>query len=283
MRVFDCFPFFNELDVLEIRLHEMDAVADAFIILESGETYGGTPKPFYLEKAMRSGRFDKFADKIVHLTIDSLEPRCVDRTTGRLREAYQRDMLMPAIASVAKPDDVVILSDCDEIPRAAMVSAGIPSLSAGPVRLKQNSYYYTVNRMVDYGNDFASRARMGLWKDVEACGTMYAFRMYQKNVCRALENAGWHFGYFGPGIEHIKTKVESLSPFLSEYKLYGDRQLVQDILNGKDLHHRRCEMPETFHHCESNDPTLPAYFLANRERFRHFTEDFYREQYKDLL
>jgi hypothetical protein len=163
------------------------------------------------------------------------------------------------------------------------VRLGIPSLAGGPLRLKQRSYYYTVNRLVDYGNDFASRARMGTWAQVEDCGTMYAFRMYQKNVCRALENGGWHFGYFGTGINHIKNKVASLSPFLSEYKLFGDQQLVRDIVNGKDLHHRRCEMPETFTHCASDDPELPAYFLANRNKFKHFTEEYYIERYKGLL
>lgn len=283
MRVFDVFPFFNELDVLEIRLNEMDSVVDRFIILESGETYGGEPKPLFLLDALSEGRFSKLRHKITRLTVGSLEPKCVDRTTGRLREAFQRNMLMPAIAALAQPEDVIVFSDCDEIPRAETVRLAIPSLSGGPIRLKQRSFYYTVNRMADYGHDFASRARMGTWKQVEDCGTMYAFRMYHKDTCRSVENGGWHFGYFGSGIDHIKNKVASLSPFLSEYKLFGDQQLVRDIIGGKDLHHRRCEMPETFEHCASDDPTLPSYFLANRERFHHFTEEFYKERYKGLL
>lgn len=285
MKVFDCFPFFNELDVLEIRLHEMAPLVSAFIILESGETYGGAAKPYVLREAMQQGRFAEFADKIVRIQIPELQPKCVDRTTGRLREAYQRNMIMPAIAAVAQPDDVIVFSDCDEIPRRSVVESGISWLGGGIVRLKQNSFYYTVNRLADYGNDFASRARMGTWRQVEECGTMYSFRMAKVFGIQELDNAGWHFGYFnnGTGIDHIKEKVASLSPFLAEYRLFGDKQLVRDIIDGKDLHHRRCEMPETFAYRASDDPTLPQHFLDNRERFAHFTEEWYLKAYRGFV
>lgn len=273
--VVDCFPFYNELDVLEIRLNELSFVVDRWVILESEETYGGQKKPLYLKKAMSEGRFVKFAPRITLLSLNRLEPACADRASGRLREAYQRNMIAPTLAAMCGDDDEIIFSDCDEIPSALSVSIALRELDTGPVRFKQTSFYYTVNRVADYGHDFASRARIGLWKDVRACGSMYDFRMYRKNDCRGIENGGWHFGYFG-GVEHIKNKVATLSPFLSEYKLFGDEQLVRDIVDGKDLHHRRCELPETFEHRSSDDPRLPKYFLDNREKFEHFTEDFYK-------
>lgn len=285
MKVFDCFPFFNELDVLEIRLNELDSVVDVFVILESGETYGGSPKPMYLLDNWE--RFEKFAHKILHVNVPTLQPPCTDRTTGRLREAYQRDKIMPALQALGVQDsDVVIFSDCDEIPRAETVRLYIDSGRELLYRFKQRSFYYTVNRLVDYGHDFASRARIGHFGDMRAVGGPYAFRMAKKNTEEyVLENGGWHFGYFnnGTGIEHIKTKVASLNTFLTEYKLYGDQQLVRDIVEGKDLHHRRCELPETFTRCASDDPTLPKHYLDNREKFAHFTEEWYREQYAQQL
>jgi hypothetical protein len=96
-------------------------------------------------------------------------------------------MLMPAIAKLQCQDDVIVFSDCDEIPRAETVAARDTSAGRGSASLKQRSFYYTVNRLADYGNDFASRARMGTWAQVEDCGTMYAFRMYQKNLPGAGE------------------------------------------------------------------------------------------------
>jgi beta-1,4-mannosyl-glycoprotein beta-1,4-N-acetylglucosaminyltransferase len=265
--VFDCFPFFDELDVLEIRLHEMAPLVDKFVIIEAGETYGGDPKPFNLEPHL-SDRFKDFP--ILYVKLDKLEPKCIERVTGRLREAYQRNLLMPTLAKLARPDDVIIFSDCDEIPRMTAVRDALPRLQDGILRLKQRSFYYNVNTLVDYGNDFASRARVGLWRDVKECRSMYAFRMYLKDLCPAIENGGWHFSYFGD-IAKIKRKVAALSPFLSEYKLFGDDQLAKDINERKDLHHRRCELPKTFAVAESDDPTLPEYFLANRDKFKHFT------------
>lgn len=283
MRVFDVFPFYNELDVLEIRLNELADVVDSFIILEAGETYGGGKKPYHLYDAIaHSDRFSKFISKIRLYRLEKLEPACADRVSGRQREAYQRNMMMEPLRNLADPEDAVIFSDCDEIPSARAVREYLSDF-VGIRRFKQKSFYYTVNRMVDYGHDFASRARIGTFENVRQCGSLYDFRMYEKNICPAIEDGGWHFGYFGNGIEHIKNKVASMSPFLSEYKLFGDQQLVSDILNGKDLHHRRCEMPETFEHLRSDDPTLPKHFLDNRERFSHFTEDFYRQKYQDLL
>lgn len=280
-KIFDVFPFYNELDLLEIRLNEMDKLVDRFVIIESHETYGGQPKPLYLMDALAAGRFDKFKHKIEHIVIRNLQPECTDRTTGRLREAYQRNMMMPTLANLCAPDDVVVFSDCDEIPNANTVRVLLPRLVHGVARLKQRSFYYTVNRLADYGHDWASRARVALWKTVEACGSMYAFRMAQPAI--EVENGGWHFGYFGNGIDHIKNKVATLSPFLNEYKLFGDQQLVRDIVNGTDLHHRKCEMPTTFTPMAEDDPTLPEYFLDNRARFFHFTEQFYRERYRSLL
>jgi beta-1,4-mannosyl-glycoprotein beta-1,4-N-acetylglucosaminyltransferase len=283
VKVFDCFPFFNELDVLEIRLHELQNVVDTFVIVESSETYGGARKPLFLRQALNAGRFSDFAARIVPITIDRLYPPCTDRVTGREREADQRNRILPVLEALAAPDDAIIFSDCDEIPRATAVHEALPLLSSGPWRFQQRSFYYTVNRLVDYGHDLASRPRIGKFRDVKACGSMYRFRMFLKNTCPSITDGGWHFGYFGNGIESIKNKVAALSPFLAEYKLFGDQQLVRDIVNGKDLHHRRCELPETFSYCASDDPSLPAYFLANREKFAHFTEEFYREQYKGLL
>lgn len=274
MKVFDAFPFFNELDVLEIRLHELDPVVDRFIILESKETYGGQPKPLHLRENW--DRFSKFHKKIEILTLPRLEPACTDRVSGRLREAYQRNQIWPALDTLASSEDVVIFSDCDEIPRGLAVDAYLLSGDRSIRRLKQNSYYYSVNNLVDYGHDFASRARLGSWAEVQKnCATMYDFRMYQKNTCTAIECGGWHFGYFG-GPKQIYTKVAASSPFLSEYKLFGAQQLTADVLTGTDLHHRRCELPERFEKRASDDPTLPQYYLENRRRFHHFTDDWWR-------
>ena len=60
MRVFDAFPFFNELEMLEIRLNVLDDVVDRFVLVESTLTFSGRPKPLWY--ADHRARFARCTD-----------------------------------------------------------------------------------------------------------------------------------------------------------------------------------------------------------------------------
>ena len=64
-KVYDCFMFFNELDLLEIRLETLDPYVDYFVISECDSTFSGIDKPYVFEK--NKDKFAKFADKIIHV------------------------------------------------------------------------------------------------------------------------------------------------------------------------------------------------------------------------
>ena len=49
MRVFDCFTFYNEFEILELRLAELYDVVDHFVICEASTTPNNNTKPFYLK------------------------------------------------------------------------------------------------------------------------------------------------------------------------------------------------------------------------------------------
>ena len=66
--VYDCFQFFNELDILKIRLNVMNDVVDKFVISEATETFSGLKKPLYYEK--NKEMFKEFEDKIIHVVVD---------------------------------------------------------------------------------------------------------------------------------------------------------------------------------------------------------------------
>ena len=76
--VYDCIPFFNELDILELRLNILDKYVDKFIIEESTMTFSGEEKSLCF-KANRD-RFKKFLDRIVYVTVDN------SPTTGTTHE-----------------------------------------------------------------------------------------------------------------------------------------------------------------------------------------------------
>lgn len=265
--IIDAVPYLNESDILLLRMHELSPVVDKFLVCEAQETFGGDGKPLNLLADWE--KFAEFHNRIVPLFLNELHPipfGKITRQMGREREAYQRDAMLPKLRELAKPEDAVIFADCDEIPSADAVRRALPLLKDGPVRFKQRTYYYSTRWLTDYGHDWASRARVGTLAQIEAAGGPYKFR---HSPAREIEDGGWQFSYFG-GHERVKRKVAALAPFLKEYKLFGDHDLRECVAEGRDLHHRHCELPAQFIECAPLDPNLPAYLLANQERFRHF-------------
>ncbi|WP_051630509.1 glycosyltransferase family 17 protein [Afifella pfennigii] len=133
MRLFDCFIFNDELDVLEIRLRELGDVVDRFVLVEASETQSGRRKPFYFEE--NRSRFAPYLEKIVHVSIDF--PDCLPPARGKRareriweREHYQRDQIARGLAEAA-PSDLVLISDVDEIVRADALAAVRDSGRAG--------------------------------------------------------------------------------------------------------------------------------------------------------
>lgn len=303
-KVFDIIPFFNELDVLEIRLNELDPVVDHFIIMECRETYGGDLKPLHLTDNWL--RFSKFHHKIQHVVVDHLLPKMTHtlrkdaphvtvadiRNLGRKREAYARDIILKHLfghPTRPQPSDFVIVSDCDEIPSADAVlraKAVIDQSAYNAIRFKQYSFYYNVNTLVDYGRDVCSRARMGTFAQLDGMG-VYNFRMIgnKDENFPAVEDGGWHFSYFGGDIDRLKTKVNALNPFLKEYTLpKTDRDILRTILDRRDIHERPVafsELPSQF--SDGTGVKLPDYLVNHPLRFQHFYAEFLRAKYRSLL
>lgn len=281
MKVFDIVTFFNETDLLEIRMHELKDIVDHFLIFDCKEAFNGQRRePISFQEILpripsevKSSEENRF----YHVTFEYLLPAYSDdRKTRKLRETYQREQAYQIFKSLnLNENDVIIFSDIDEIPRASSVKQYIDENLQGIYRFKQNQYYYNVNTLTDYGHDWGSRARIGRYSDLVQSGGFENFRMSRKNTDQfVLENAGWHFSYFG-GVEKIQEKVAAISPGLSEYKFFGVEQLEKDIQEGRDLHHRRCELPEKFEIIPTLD-NLPKHFLDNQDKFKHLIRSDFR-------
>jgi beta-1,4-mannosyl-glycoprotein beta-1,4-N-acetylglucosaminyltransferase len=117
-RVYDCFTFFNELDLLELRLTELSGLVDRFVIVEAPVTFMGKPKPLYY--ADNRERFAAFRDRIVHVVVDDL-PAGINPWA---REVAQRDAIARGL-SEARPNDRIIVSDLDEIPKPVALRAAL--------------------------------------------------------------------------------------------------------------------------------------------------------------
>ena len=115
--IYDCFTFFNELDVLEIRLHVLAEVVDRFVLVEARQTFQRGTKPLYY--AENRDRFAAFTDRIEHVVVDEFP----DEAAGAFGcEAWQRNAIRLGIRD-AGVGDTILVSDVDEIPRPECVAA----------------------------------------------------------------------------------------------------------------------------------------------------------------
>ena len=66
--IYDCFTFFNELDILEIRLNELNQVVDKFVLVEANRTFTNQKKPLYFQE--NKTRYQQFLPKIINIIVD---------------------------------------------------------------------------------------------------------------------------------------------------------------------------------------------------------------------
>lgn len=221
--VYDCFMFSNELDILEIRLNELDKVVDKFVLVESPTTIMGKPKPLYYE--LNKERYAKFKDKIIHIVVNDM-PDGVDQWP---RERLQRDAIMRGLTN-CKDDDIIIIADVDEIPSAKAVKKYNKGM--GIVSFEQMFCYYYLNCVADHKWDWAKITTYDKLKGLMPGGVRYA-----QNTPK-IEDGGWHFSFVG-GVDKIIEKIESYSH--QEYnkpEIKDKDRIAKKIAAGEDIFNR---------------------------------------------
>ena len=267
--VIDAFLFTDELDLLDIRLNELDQVVDRFVIVESLETHGSTKRRnACLEQHW--DRFELFRKKIKYVVLDHLEPVYTDKTSGWQRENFHRDALMaPALEVAESPNDLIIVSDCDEIPRASIIRK---ILEAQPhdyaFLLIMDQFFYSVN----WCGGTWDRPSVAPIYQFQNVGGFQAARgkldMVTELPFTSAKCAGWHFSSFcsiSRLREKLATFAHSSDPNCRLLAEMTDDQIAAkisagtNIFNGKPLEKRL-----------NIDPRLPKHLLRYPERFAHF-------------
>ena len=109
-RIFNLMPFNDEIPLLKMHLAEMADWVDLFVIAESEVTFTGQPKPLHFER--HKAEFAAYADKIRHVVVPE-HPPAFHTPWGR--DFRQRDLAVAALSGLAAADDLVLLTDVDEI------------------------------------------------------------------------------------------------------------------------------------------------------------------------
>ena len=227
MKIFDCFMYFDEDVVLDLRLNVLDKYVDYFVIIESSFTHKGDKRELKFNKK----KFKKFEDKIIYLIFDQ-EPLNIEKITGdedegeksrkyifnaAFRENGQRNHILKGLQK-AQDEDIILVSDVDEIPN--LESLDFINIKEKIILFRQDMFYYKFNLKLPNL----------IWTGTKACKKKYfktpqwirnikdkKYSFYRLDTffsqtkytnVKFVENGGWHFSNIKTA-EEIEYKLKS--------------------------------------------------------------------------
>lgn len=224
-KVVDCFTFYNELDVLELRLTELYDVVDYFILVEADHTHKGDSKSLIFEE--NKERFSKWSDKIINISVSF--PSHLD-VWGR--EKYQRNAFMPVLYSLGlKNEDIVLITDADEIPDPERITyIKNTQKIEGIFKLEMDMYFACLsNKQVNVKWYHPKLMNWGTLKNSTPDECRLNFN------CQWWEKGGWHLTYFGDPSK-ISNKLQNFAhqEYNSE-RFTNEEHILNSVKEGKDL------------------------------------------------
>ena len=212
MKIFDCFMYFDEDMILDLRLNILDKYVDYFVIVESKYTHSGKKKNLNFD----INKFTNFKNKIIYKVFENSPKEIVeikeidsekDKEKNKImnavyRELYQRNYLNEGILE-ADDNDFILISDIDEIPNLKNIE--IQNLNAKITMFKQDMFYYKFNLKLPGKDWIGSRGckkkhlKSPQWlRDIKVKKYKF-FRVdawFSKNKymnINIINNGGWHF------------------------------------------------------------------------------------------
>jgi hypothetical protein len=231
MKIYDCFPFRNELDLLDLRLSELYDHVDYFVMVEATTTFQSDPKPLYLKDNWE--RYAKYHDKMIHVVVDDA-PGDPD---AWVNDIFQRNSIMRGLVD-ADPEDLIIVEDADEILRPEVIDhmrANPKDIMGFRVPYFNFKLNYMLHSNVEAYHVWSVACKRKFLEEPDAFrGTRFQLTQlpynYEDDSMRIYEHAGWHFTYLGD-TDFVKTKIRSFA----HTELNNDQVLnainVEDMMN----------------------------------------------------
>ena len=257
MKIFDCFMYFDEEILLDLRMNILDKYVNYFVIVESIYTHKGEKRKLHFNHK----RFEKFKKKIIYLVYEKkpkdikeilendIEPDKSNKfiINALLRENGQRNFIINGLND-ADDDDYVLVSDVDEIPNLEEID--FSKINQKILLFRQDMFYYKFN--LNLPNFF--------WTGTKACkkknlispqwlrnikDRKYNFFRFDAffsktkymNI-RIINNGGWHFTNL-KNAKEIEYKLKSylhhrefdVNPISSEEikRIMNDKIAIYDL------------------------------------------------------
>ena len=268
MKIYDCFSYWDEDLLLELRLNILNDYVDHFVIIEGNKTWQNNKKNLRFDV----NKFPKFKNKIIYIPVTNLP----DGDDPYLRENFQRNCIIRGIDN-ANNNDLILISDLDEIPNPDQIGHFRPKDRFAV--FKQKHFYYRFN-LQSKKNPFWYGSRICVKKYLKSPQWLRELKFKRRPWWRVdklrlnniLENGGWHFCNIKT-LEKLLYKYKNLCETNDPYhfkekideKFLTKEEISNKISQGKDLIGRDDE----FHKIEI-DRHFPEYFLKNLEKYQNW-------------
>ena len=267
MKIYDCFQFFNEENVLDLRFNILDEFVDFFVIAESTTDHQGRDKKlnFDIEK------FKKFKKKIIHVTVedtlDSIKKAHIGQNS--LVERHQRNSIMRGLKNCSD-NDLVIISDVDEIPDLNKLN--LFNKKSRYAVFAQKKFDYKLNLLnVTEGEWLGSK--ICLKKDLKSPQWLrdlkfkkYPFwRIDKIRDLQIIKDGGWHFSY----LQSPKNLLKKISSFShgerNKPEFANEESIVEKIKMQKNIFDLKFSYEKI-----DIDHTYPKYIIDNKEKLKEW-------------
>jgi beta-1,4-mannosyl-glycoprotein beta-1,4-N-acetylglucosaminyltransferase len=277
MKIFDTFTFYNELDLLELRMNILGDIVDYFVINESTITFTGKKKPLYF--AENKERFKKWQDKIIHHVLDDnnetlekywegvpyhrsmMEDDIYKLPLHYQRACFHKDSAIYALLDHAQDDDIILTSDADEIANPEVIRSidewfdpNNHYVLKGPV------YYYYLNLLCEKEWMGTRVSTMKMLK------TMSVDKLRQSHQdAWKVEDGSWHWSFFGDA-DTVRAKMDAYEH--QENNLPQFRDSMEERIEkgidpfGRDYLYTPQVVPI--------DDTFPEYIIKNKDKLAKY-------------
>lgn len=278
--IYDCFQFFNELDILKLRLHVLDSVVDKFVLCEATETFSGLEKPLYY--AQNKELFREFEDKIIHVVIDDTPPGY-----SHDRDTFQKNAVIRGLTGCTD-EDIIVFSDLDEIPKperiievAKLIRENKNNEQNRIFQLAQRMFYCYLNMEEVSGSLLALCGEFEGVSHKQWLGTkIFSYQVAKREPLGELRwhavresdirvaDGGWHFGYMGGGGEKDVRKRVAEKVRSAAHQEYNNKKVLAEvedkIKDGEDIFGREAKFVQV-----PIDDSFPEYLRNHIDEYAH--------------
>ena len=297
MKIFDCFMYFDEDIVLDLRLNCLDKFVDKFVIVESKFNHKGERR----DPLFDINKFSKFQDKIIYILkadipdgIEKINDNDDSDTIYKKsifnawkRENLQRNQIMEGLIDADK-DDWVIISDLDEIPNLKNVD--FQNTKNMLIFFEQHMMYYKFNLKLENFTWFGSKAckfrnlkspqwirdiktkKFGWWR----IDTLFSKKKY-KDI-KFINNGGWHFSYLKKPKE-IEKKLKSYLHHIDyDINPLGIEKIEKIINEKKAIYDLKVDQKENKFKARNElikikKSELPSYIFDNLNKYSEWIDN----------